>query len=157
MIKVQKEDFDVKNELVSLKSGDNKIGGICSFIGLVRDMAENQELISMTLEQYPGMTKKALQAINKEAFCRWPLLRTTIIHRFGQLKPGDQIVFVAVASAHRESAFQACHFLMDFLKTKAPFWKLEETTNEKKWVNAKISDNLATTRWGKNNQPKKLN
>ena len=154
MIRVQKEDFDVNHELIILKSGTNNIGGICSFIGLVRDMAKDQEIISMTLEQYPEMTKKALEAINKEACSRWPLLGTTIIHRFGKLKPGDQIVFVAVASAHREATFQACHFLMDFLKTKAPFWKLEETIDKKKWVSAQISDDLATSRWEKENPTK---
>ncbi|MEQ8504778.1 MAG: molybdenum cofactor biosynthesis protein MoaE [Rhodospirillales bacterium] len=147
MIKVQTEDFDLGAELAALTAGNHGIGGLCSFVGLVRDMAGDEEIGAMTLEHYPGMTEKELARIEAEAQSRWPLDATLIIHRYGRLEPGDQIVLVAAASAHREAAFDACHFLIDFLKTKAPFWKLEDTPGGGQWVDARDSDDDATNRW----------
>ena len=147
MIRVQAEDFDPGKELEQLTAGNNAIGGVCSFIGLVRDFADGDSVSSMTLEHYPGMTEKQLEAIEAEAQERWPLDGTIIIHRYGKLDAGDRIVFVAAASAHREAAFEACRFLMDWLKTKAPFWKKESGEAGDQWVDAKDSDDEATERW----------
>ncbi len=147
MIKVQREDFDVGRELAQLTGGNHKIGGVTLFVGLVRDMADNAEISAMTLEHYPGMTEKQLEKINEEAQRRWPLEASLIIHRYGRLEPGEQIVLVATASPHRQAAFEACHFLIDWLKTKAPFWKLEETPDGGHWVDARDSDNTAADRW----------
>ena len=147
MIRVQAEDFDPGKELEQLTAGNNAIGGVCSFIGLVRDFADGDSVSSMTLEHYPGMTEKQLEAIEAEAQERWPLDGTIIIHRYGKLDAGDRIVFVAAASAHREAAFEACRFLMDWLKTKAPFWKKESGEAGDQWVEAKDSDDEATERW----------
>lgn len=147
MIRVQTEDFDLGAELKALTAGNHGIGGLCSFVGLVRDMAGGEAIGAMTLEHYPGMTEKELARIEAEAQARWPLDATLIIHRYGRLEPGDQIVLVAAASAHREAAFEACHFLIDFLKTKAPFWKLEGTPGGGQWVDARDSDDAATQRW----------
>ena len=147
MIRVQAEDFDPGKELEQLTQGNNAIGGVCSFIGLVRDFADGDSVSSMTLEHYPGMTEKQLEAIEAEAQERWPLDGTIIIHRYGKLDAGDRIVFVAAASAHREAAFEACRFLMDWLKTKAPFWKKESGEAGDQWVEAKDSDDEATERW----------
>lgn len=147
MIKVQREDFDVGAELKALTDGNHAIGGLCSFTGLVRDMAGGEKIGSMTLEHYPGMTEKELAAIEEEAKTRWPLDATLIIHRYGRLDPGDQIVLCAAASAHRGASFDACEFMMDFLKTKAPFWKLEDTPQGGQWVDARDSDNSAADRW----------
>ncbi len=147
MIRVQQEDFDLGQELKALTDGNNAIGGLCSFVGLVRDMAGDENISAMTLEHYPGMTEKALSEIEAEAQSRWPLDGTLIIHRYGRLEPGEQIVLVAAASAHREASFEACHFLIDWLKTKAPFWKLEDTPSGGKWVDARDSDDAAATRW----------
>ncbi len=147
MIRVQEEDFDLGAELKAMSAGNTGIGGLCSFVGLVRDMAGNAEIGGMTLEHYPGMTERALEEIEAEAQARWPLEATLIIHRYGRLEPGDQIVLVAAASAHREAAFEACHYLIDFLKTRAPFWKLEETPDGPKWVDARASDDEAVARW----------
>ncbi len=151
MIKVQQEDFDVGQEIKSLCDGDTSIGGVCTFIGTVREMTGDASITSMTLEHYPGMTEKALEGLEREAQNRWPdLTGSTIIHRYGRLKPGDQIVLVVTTSAHREVAFDACQFLMDWLKTKAPFWKLEEHSNgDQDWVDAKSSDDDATNRWNR--------
>ena len=150
-IKVQAEDFDVGAELVALTDGDHGVGGLCSFVGLVRDMAGTEPIGAMTLEHYPGMTEKALVEIEAEACERWPLSSTLIIHRYGRLEPGDRIVLVAAASAHRGAAFEACEFLIDWLKTKAPFWKLEETADgEAAWVEARDSDDDAAQRWNSN-------
>ena len=149
MIRLQQPDFDVGAELSQLTEGNHAIGGLCSFVGLVRDIAGDDEVSAMTLEHYPGMTEKALAEIEAEALTRWPLDATLIIHRYGRLEPGDQIVLVAAASAHREAAFEACHFLIDWLKTKAPFWKLEDTREGANWVDARDSDDQATARWGK--------
>lgn len=149
MIRVQSEDFDLGIELQNLTRDNHGIGGLCSFVGLVRDMAGDDDISAMTLEHYPGMTEKALAEIEAEAQGRWPLDGTLIIHRYGRLDPGDQIVLVAAASAHREAAFEACHFLIDWLKTKAPFWKLEDTNEGGKWVDARDSDDAATSKWDK--------
>jgi len=149
MIRVQREDFDVGAELQALSAGNRNIGGITSFVGLVRDLSDGSDVKRMTLEHYPGMTEQALQEIEAEARRRWPLEAVTIIHRHGPLDPGDRIVLVAVASAHREAAFAACHFLIDWLKTRAPFWKLEDTGQGARWVEAKDSDDHAAERWAK--------
>ena len=146
-IRVQREDFDVGAELEALSRGKTTIGGVASFVGLVRDMAGGQTITAMTLEHYPAMTERELQAIADEASRRWPLDAVLIIHRFGRLVPGERIVLVATASAHREAAFQGCHFLIDWLKTKAPFWKLEETPAGARWVDAEASDEAAAKRW----------
>jgi molybdopterin synthase catalytic subunit len=146
-IRVQREDFDVGAELEALSHGKTAIGGITSFVGLVRDIAGGQPITAMTLEHYPDMTKRELQAIADEARGRWPLDAVLIIHRFGRLAPGERIVLVATASAHREAAFQSCHFLIDWLKTKAPCWKLEETPAGARWVDAQASDEAAAKRW----------
>lgn len=130
-----------------MSAGNHAIGGLCSFVGLVREMAGSAEIGAMTLEHYPGMTEKALEKIEAEANERWPLESSLIIHRYGRLDPGDQIVLVAAASPHREAAFEACHFLIDFLKTKAPFWKLEDTSEGPKWVDARSTDDDAAARW----------
>ena len=147
MIRVQEEDFDVGHEIKSMSAGKHAIGGLCSFVGLVREMAGSADIGAMTLEHYPGMTEKALSEIEAEANERWPLEASLIIHRYGRLEPGDQIVLVAAASPHREASFEACHFLIDFLKTKAPFWKLEDTSDGPKWVDARSSDDAAAARW----------
>ena len=152
-IRVQSEDFDIGRELAALTDGDLGVGGLCSFVGQVRDMAGDAPIGAMTLEHYPGMTEKALAEIEAEAQSRWPLNATLIVHRYGRLEPGDRIVLVAAASAHREAAFEACHFLIDWLKTKAPFWKLEDTSDGGQWVDARASDDAAAARWVKTPAP----
>jgi molybdopterin synthase catalytic subunit len=147
MIRVQREDFDLGAELKALTEGNPSIGGVTSFVGLVRDRADSEAISGMTLEHYPGMTETQLAEIEAEAHRRWTLDRVLIIHRYGALKPGDQIVLVATASAHRDAAFEACRFLIDWLKTKAPFWKLEETAAGPRWVEAKESDEDAARSW----------
>ncbi len=147
MIRVQREDFDLGAELRALSEGDHGIGGVASFVGLVRDMAGGEKVGAMTLEHYPGMTEKMLGRIEAEALARWPLNASLIIHRYGRLEPGDQIVLVATASPHREAALESCHFLIDWLKTKAPFWKLEDTPEGGQWVDARDSDDTAAARW----------
>jgi molybdopterin synthase catalytic subunit len=153
MIRVQQEDFDIGAELAALSAGDTTIGGVASFTGLVRDMTPiegaDRSISTMTLEHYPGMTEKKLSEIEAEANQRWPLAASLIIHRYGTLAPGDQIVFVACASAHRQAAFDACQFLMDWLKTDAPFWKLEDTDTGGVWVEARDSDDAAAAHWSK--------
>jgi molybdopterin synthase catalytic subunit len=149
MIRVQDADFDIGQELEALTAGNPRIGGLCSFVGLVRDMHEGDSVRAMTLEHYPGMTERALAEIEAEAQARWPLEASLIIHRFGRMEPGDRIVLVAAASPHREAAFEACHFLIDWLKTKAPFWKREETPDGGRWVDARDSDDAAAARWGR--------
>lgn len=147
MIKVQSEPFDVGAELSSLKASRTDIGGFALFVGSVRDLSGGKDVSAMTLEHYPGMTEAALADIEQEARRRWPLQDALIIHRYGRMMPGEDIVLVITASAHREAAFQACEFLMDFLKTNAPFWKLEEGTKGTQWVEAKTSDDEAAARW----------
>ncbi|MGF1592426.1 MAG: molybdopterin synthase catalytic subunit MoaE [Kiloniellaceae bacterium] len=148
-IRVQREDFDVGRELAALTEANHAIGGVAVFVGLVRDIAGGGAISAMTLEHYPAMTEKMLAEIEAEARARWPLEASLVIHRFGRLEPGDQIVMVATASAHRQAAFESCEFLMDWLKTKAPFWKLEETDEGAQWVDARDSDNRAAARWVK--------
>jgi molybdopterin synthase catalytic subunit len=148
-IRVQPEDFDVGAELAKLTEGNHAIGGVALFVGLVRDLAGGSEISAMTLEHYPAMTEKMLAEIEAEAQARWPLEASLVIHRFGRLEPGDRIVMVATASAHRQAAFESCEFLMDWLKTKAPFWKLEETEEGAQWVDARDSDDTAAARWVK--------
>ena len=147
MIRVQREDFDIGAELSALSAGNAKIGGVASFVGLVRDVAAEGEISAMTLEHYSGMTEKSLAEIEAEAIKRWPLEATLIIHRYGRLEPGDRIVMVATASAHRQAALESCAFLIDWLKTKAPFWKLEESAAGASWVEAKASDDARAATW----------
>ncbi len=147
MIRVQDEDFDLGAELAALTRGKTSVGGLAVFVGLVRDVAGEEALGAMTLEHYPGMTEKMLERIEAEARERWPLEASLIVHRTGRLEPGERIVLVAAASRHRQAAFDACQFLIDWLKTKAPFWKLEETEDGPKWVEARDSDDQATERW----------
>ena len=146
-VRVQREDFDPGREIEALTAGDTSIGGVASFIGLVRDMAGGEGIGAMTLEHYPGMTEKMLREIEAEAARRWPLQASLIVHRYGRLEPGERIVLVATASAHRTAALEACQFLIDWLKTKAPFWKLEETAKEARWVAARAEDDEAAERW----------
>ena len=147
MIKVQREDFDIGAELAQLTNGNTKVGGLASFVGLVRDLADQGAVSSMTLEHYPGMTEKRLAEIEAEARSRWPLEGVLIIHRYGKLEPGDRIVLVATTSPHRQAALESCAFLIDWLKTKAPFWKLEEGAKGAAWVEAKESDDHAAEKW----------
>ena len=147
MIRVQQEDFDIGAELATLSEGRHNVGGIASFVGVVRDIADDASVSAMTLEHYPGMTERQLEQIERDAMARWALDRVLIIHRYGRLEPGDRIVLCATTSAHREAAFEACMFLVDWLKTKAPFWKLEETGSGGKWVAARDSDDDAAARW----------
>jgi molybdopterin synthase catalytic subunit len=147
-IAVQRDDFDIGVEIRRISGNNRKIGAIAGFVGLVRDVNDGAEVGSMTLEHYPGMTEKALAAIVEEAKGRWEVLDCTVIHRYGELKPTDQIVLVVVASGHRGDAFAACEFLMDYLKTRAPFWKKEQTAQGARWVEAKDSDDEAAGRWG---------
>jgi len=147
VIRVQAEDFDVGAELKRLTAGNTAIGGVALFVGLVRDVAGGKSVGAMTLEHYPGMTERQLEKIEAEARSRWPLDATLIIHRHGRLLPGDQIVLVICASAHREAAFEACAFLVDWLKTKAPFWKSEATSDGPRWVEARAEDDHAAARW----------
>ena len=146
-IRVQQEDFDAGIETTALRKGNAKIGAIASFVGLVRDINDNTGNASLTLEHYPGMTEKALATIVAEAESRWALLGCTVIHRVGTLKPTDQIVLVIVASSHRGHAFEACEFIMDYLKTDAPFWKKEVTSEGERWVDSRESDAAAASRW----------
>jgi molybdopterin synthase catalytic subunit len=147
MIRVQREDFDPGRELAALTAGNHSIGGLAVFVGLVRDLAGEETVGAMTLEHYPGMTEKMLERIEAEARRRWPLEASLMIHRHGRLEPGDRIVLVACASAHRQAALEACGFLIDWLKTKAPFWKLEEGPAGATWVEARESDDAAAARW----------
>lgn len=146
-IRVQADDFDVTAELAALRENNCQVGAVASFVGIVRDMNEGDSVASMELEHYPGMTEKSIATIVEEAAQRWSLLGATVIHRIGQLRPSDQIVLVAVASSHRGEAFAACEFVMDYLKTRAPFWKKELTPSGGRWVDARTSDDAAAKRW----------
>jgi len=148
-IKIQNEDFDVSEETRFLQQ--NNTGAIVNFVGIVRGYDEKNDQIidSMTLEHYPGMTESEIEKIVFESFQRWELTGVTVIHRVGNLKPSDQIVFVGVSSKHRQNAFDGCNFIMDWLKTKAPFWKVEENNNKKNWVSFNDSDNQALKKWKK--------
>ncbi|MEW6119578.1 MAG: molybdopterin synthase catalytic subunit MoaE [Pseudomonadota bacterium] len=146
-IRVQAEAFDLGTEVDALRAGRLDVGAVASFVGYARDINDGSGVTAMTLEHYPGMTEKALAALADEAAARWSLIDTTIIHRIGRLLPGDPIVLVAVASRHRGDAFAACEYLMDALKTRAPFWKKEETPDGERWVDARASDDAAAARW----------
>ena len=146
-VRVQSEDFDVGRELEALTRGRSDVGAVASFVGLVRSSNDGHAIRSMTLEHYPGMTEKALEGICIEAQSRWDLLETLVIHRVGRLSPGDRIVLVGVSSAHRGEAFAACEFIMDYLKTQAPFWKREDTPEGARWVEARATDGEAAKRW----------
>jgi molybdopterin synthase catalytic subunit len=150
-VRVQTHDFDIGAELEKLAAGNHQVGGVASFVGLVRDIAPKGSgaSSSMTLEHYPGMTEKRLTEIEAEAQRRWPLAATLIIHRYGRLEPGDRIVLVATASSHREAALESCAFLIDWLKTEAPFWKLEDGPEGARWVEAKSSDDARKAAWEK--------
>ncbi len=147
-IAVQTQAFDLQAEVEALHRTNPKVGAVASFLGLVRDVNEGQGVSAMTLEHYPGMTEKALAAIVEQARARWDVMDACVIHRIGPMQPTDPIVLVAVASAHRGDAFAACEFIMDFLKTRAPFWKKEATPEGEKWVDARESDDAAAARWG---------
>ncbi len=149
-VSVQEADFDVGAEIAALSAGRSDVGAVASFVGLVRAdnvAGEGSAVSAMTLEHYPGMTEKSLEAIVAEAGSRWQLLGTRVIHRFGRLEPGERIVFVGVASSHRGDAFAACEFIMDYLKTRAPFWKKEDTPEGGRWVDARDADDSAAARW----------
>jgi molybdopterin synthase catalytic subunit len=148
-IAVQTEAFDLQAEVAALYRNNPKVGAVASFLGLVRDINEGQDVSAMTLEHYPGMTEKALADIVDQARARWDVMDACVIHRVGPLRPTDPIVLVAVASGHRGDAFAACEFIMDFLKTRAPFWKKESTPEGEKWVDARESDDAAAARWGR--------
>ena len=146
-VRVQTADFDVGREIAALRVGDARVGAVASFVGTVRDVNDAAEVTTLTLEHYPGMTEKALEAIVAEARQRFDILDALVVHRVGELKPTDQIVLVVVTGAHRDTAFDACRFLMDYLKTKAPFWKKEDTPDGARWVDARASDDEAAARW----------
>ncbi len=146
-IRVQTEGFDLGAEVEALRAGRLDVGAVASFVGYARDVNDGSGVTAMTLEHYPGMTEKALAALADEAAARWTLIDATVIHRVGRLLPGDPIVLVAVASRHRGDAFAACEYLMDALKTRAPFWKKEETPAGERWVEARASDDAAAARW----------
>lgn len=146
-VRVQTEDFDVGAELAAMRLASKDIGALVNFVGQVRDMNDGDVVSTLTLEHYPGMTERSLESIEVEAKSRWNIVDSLIIHRVGTLQPLDQIVLVAVTSAHRGEAFKACEFIMDYLKTRAPFWKKEATADGERWVEAKISDDDAQERW----------
>jgi len=154
VIRVQREEFDVGAEVARLTRGNHLIGGVACFVGMVRETVGEEAINAMTLEHYPGMTEAKLAEIEAEAGRRWPLEASLIIHRYGRLEPGEQIVLVITASAHRQAAFEACEFLVDWLKTKAPFWKLEETASGPRWVEAERQDDKAAAKWAEN-KPRK--
>ena len=146
-ILVQETDFDPGAEIAALHAGQSRVGAVASFVGLVRDRNEGDSVATLTLEHYPAMTEKSLREIAEQALGRWDLLDVTVIHRVGRLQPLDRIVFVGVASMHRGEAFAACEFIMDYLKTRAPFWKKEGTSEGERWVEARSSDDAAADRW----------
>jgi molybdopterin synthase catalytic subunit len=148
-IRIQENDFDVSAEIAALRKGDPRVGAVVTFLGTVRDMNDGSQVKGMTLEHYPGMTEKALQEILDQAKARWDIYQTLVIHRVGPLLPEDQIVLVVVTSAHRGEAFAACEFIMDYLKTAAPFWKKEDTPEGARWVDARVTDDAAMARWAK--------
>ena len=146
-VRIHEQDFDVSAELAAMRLGNPKIGAIASFVGVVRDINEGDSVATMILEHYPGMTEKAITEIIDQARGRWEVLDALVIHRVGTLKPTDQIVLVIVASTHRGDAFAACEFIMDYLKTQAPFWKKEITPQGARWVDARVTDDKAAERW----------
>jgi molybdopterin synthase catalytic subunit len=149
LIRIQTEPFDLAAEVAALYRDNPKVGAVASFLGLVRDINEGEGVRTLSLEHYPGMTEKSLEEIVAEAGTRWPLLDATVIHRVGTLSPTEPIVLVAVASGHRGEAFAACEFIMDYLKTRAPFWKKESTPDGERWVDAREHDDQAALRWAR--------
>ena len=147
-VSIQQQDFDLSAEVAALRAGDSRVGAVCTFVGTVRDRNDGQSVRTMELEHYPGMTEQAIEAMIDAARQRFDLYGVRVIHRVGLLQPQEQIVLVAVTSAHRGEAFQACEFLMDYLKTQAPFWKKEQTPDGARWVDARVSDDAALARWG---------
>jgi molybdopterin synthase catalytic subunit len=147
-VRVQTQDFDLGAELARLREGDARIGAVVSFVGTVRDMNDGAAVAELELEHYPGMTERALQDIVEQARARWPLYGALVIHRIGPMRPMEQIVLVACSAAHRGEAFAACEFIMDYLKTEAPFWKKEQTPDGARWVDARSSDDAAKAKWG---------
>ena len=147
-VSIQAADFDLAAEVAALRRGDPRIGAVCAFVGTVRDRNDGAPVASMELEHYPGMTERAIEAMIDKAQRRFDICGARVIHRIGLLQPLDQIVMVAVTSAHRGQSFQACEFLMDYLKTQAPFWKKEQTPEGARWVDARVSDDAALARWG---------
>jgi len=146
-VRIQTEDFDAGAEIAALRAGNPAVGAVASFVGVVRDRNDGDAVATLTLEHYSGMTEKAIEAIVEEARSRWAIIEVTVVHRVGELKPLDQIVLVVVAGGHRGDAFAACEFIMDYLKTRAPFWKKERTPEGARWVDARASDDDAAERW----------
>lgn len=147
-VSIQTQDFDVGAEIAALRAQDKRVGAVCTFIGTVRDRNDGQSVSTMELEHYPGMTEKSIEAMIDAALERFDIYAARVIHRVGLLQPLDQIVLVVVTSAHRGESFQACEFLMDYLKTQAPFWKKEQTPGGSRWVDARVSDDAALAKWG---------
>ena len=147
MVRIQREDFDAGAEIARLRAGDARIGAVASFVGVARDRNDGSLVSTLVLEHYPGMTEKAIEAIVERARARWPVFEILVIHRIGELKPLEQIVLVVATAAHRGEAFAACEFVMDYLKTEAPFWKKESTPDGDRWVDARESDEAARGRW----------
>ena len=146
-VRVQREDFDAGVEIVRMRTGNPRIGALAAFVGVARDINDGEAVATLTLEHYPGMTERSLEAICEQARARWNVIDILVVHRVGTLKPTDQIVLVIVSSAHRAEAFAACEFVIDYLKTEAPFWKKEGTSNGARWVEARDSDDEARARW----------
>ncbi len=147
-VSIQAQDFNLADEIATLRGADKRVGAVCSFIGAVRDRNDGLNVSSMELEHYPGMTEKAIEAMIDEAAERFDIFAARVVHRIGLLSPLDQVVMVAVTSAHRGESFRACEFLMDYLKTQAPFWKKEQTPEGARWVDARVTDDVALAKWG---------
>ena len=147
-VAIQTEDFNLTEELARLRADDTRVGAVCSFVGTVRDRNDGRAVATLELEHYPGMTEKSIEAMLDEAHRRFDILACRVVHRVGVLQPLDQIVLVAVSSSHRGQSFQACEFVMDYLKTQAPFWKKEQTPQGARWVDARVADDAALQRWG---------
>ncbi len=147
-VSIQTQDFDLSAEVSALRAHNKGVGAVCSFVGTVRDRNDGQSVSTLELEHYPGMTEKAIESMIDEAHRRFDILGARVVHRVGLMQPLDQIVLVAVTSAHRGQSFQACEFIMDYLKTQAPFWKKEQTPEGARWVDARVSDDAALARWG---------
>jgi molybdopterin synthase catalytic subunit len=147
-VRIQTQDFDLSQEVAELRAKDQRVGAVCTFVGTVRDRNDGLSVSTLELEHYPGMTESSIEAMIDEAFKRFDIYGARVVHRVGPLQPLDQIVLVAVTSAHRGESFQACEFLMDYLKTQAPFWKKEQTPAGARWVDARVSDDAALERWG---------
>ena len=147
-VSIQTGDFNLAHEVEALRRNDNRVGAVCAFVGTVRDRNDGNPVSAMELEHYPGMTEKAIEAMIDQAQARFDIYGARVVHRVGPLQPADQIVMVAVTSSHRAQSFQACEFLMDYLKTQAPFWKKERTPDGARWVDARVADDAALARWG---------